>query len=86
MCLLTIAERARLPGLSAVALLLAIAQPASASNSGHLRGPFSLESQQRERDNFAAEERSLHRAPSLLAPVESRQSPVTRKGREACRY
>jgi hypothetical protein len=86
MCLLTIAERTRLTGLGAVALLLAVAQPASASNSGHLRGPFSLESQQRERANFAAEERSVHRATTLLAPVDSRQSPTTRKGREARRY
>jgi len=77
---LTLGEGVRLTGLGAVALLLTIAQPASASTSGHLRGPFSIESQQRERANFAAEERSVRRAP------EFRQSPSARYRREGYRY
>ena len=69
MYLFILGERARLTGLGIVALLLTMAQPASASTSGHLRGAFSIESQQRERANFAAEERSVHRAPTWLAPA-----------------
>jgi hypothetical protein len=44
---------------AAAAVLLAVAQPAYATTWGHLRSPFSAESQQLERANFAAEERSI---------------------------
>ena len=69
MRLFTFGERARLTSFAVVAVLMAVAHPASASNWGHLRGPFSIESLQRERANFAAEEWSIHRAPALLAPA-----------------
>jgi len=48
-------------GFVVAAFLLAVAQPACATTWGHLRGPFSAESQQLERANYAAEERSICR-------------------------
>ena len=53
--------RTGLMNFAAAAFLLALAQPASATTWGHLRSPFSAESEQLERANFAAEERSMCR-------------------------
>jgi hypothetical protein len=53
--------RAGLFGIAAAGLFLAAAQPAHSATWGHLRSPFSAESEQLERDNYAAEERSIHR-------------------------
>jgi hypothetical protein len=54
-------NRAGLIEAAIAAFLLATAQPASATTWGHLRGPFSDESQRLERDNLAAQERSMRR-------------------------
>jgi hypothetical protein len=53
--------RAGLFGFAAVALLLMVEQPAQAATWGHLLSPFSAEREQLERDNYAAEERSIRR-------------------------
>ncbi len=60
-------DRACRLGFMAAGLLLMAAQPASAATWGHLRGPFSTESEQLERANFAAEERASHRDMAELA-------------------
>lgn len=52
------AGKARLVGLLISPFLLAAIQPAFATTWGHLRSPFSAESEQRERANLAAEERA----------------------------
>jgi hypothetical protein len=57
------------------ALLLVAAQPASAATWGHLRGPFSAESEQLERANFAAEERSAQRSTAELPSIGHRATP-----------
>jgi hypothetical protein len=55
-----------MPGLvgviiAAAAFQMTLAQPAGATTWGHLRSPFSAESEQLERANFAAEERAIRR-------------------------
>jgi hypothetical protein len=54
-------SRTRLIDVVVAASLLAAAQPVSATTWGHLRSPFSAESERVERANFAAEERSIRR-------------------------
>jgi len=57
------------------ALLLGSAQPASAATWGHLRGPFSAESEQLERANFAAEERASCRETAELPTAGQKAAP-----------
>ncbi len=77
-------QRARSGRLSfmVAALLLAAAQPASAATWGHLRGPFSAESEQLERANFAAEERASYRDTAEL-PAAGHQAAPCRTWRSA---
>jgi hypothetical protein len=46
--------------LAVAGIFLFVAQSAHAATWGHLRSPFSAESEATERANFAAEERSIH--------------------------
>ena len=77
-------QRARIRrlGFMVAAVLLVAAQPASAATWGHLRGPFSAESQRLERANFAAEERASYRDTTEL-PAAGHQAAPCRTWRSA---